>query len=376
MKFDREMFSFESNNNSPELTMAMTMQILLFVLGLWGCMAIYNSQTLGPSPLYFVGKQLLWLVSGMAILFIVQRIPFSIFRENADLLCLLAYIPLLAVLVFGTRVNGMKGWFSLGFANINLQPSEFSKPFFILSLCHFGFKYKPGMKRFLTMGLVTLIWVLPIMLQPDFGTAMIYVAGFITVYWLTGGTIWHILLIPTVAIPGITWFLLNNSYALKRISGFLNPALDPLDSGWHIRQFQFTLARGGWMGTKLGKAIWANSYLPLAHSDSVFASMTESLGFIGTMPVILLIATITYIVYRLALLAKNSYRKVFIFGMGGLFAFQALVHISVNVTLIPPTGLTLPILSYGGSSLVATLFGFGILLSAASIHDQQPDNQN
>ncbi len=355
------------NGEAAVFPLTMLIQFLLFMLGLWGCLAIYNTTIYAVAPFYFVGRQLLWLVFGMAVMMLCARVPFSVYRDNIELLTIFFYISLLAVLIFGVRINAMKGWFMVG--NIFIQPSELAKGFFILALCHFGGKFRPGMPRFAGMGLITLLWVLPIALQPDFGTAMVYIAGFIIVYWLMNGSFWHLLLVPATLLSVAGLVIHFNPYVLNRFFGYLNPELDPLGLGWHIRQFQFTLARGGLWGMKWGKALWANSYLPLAHNDSVFASLTESLGFIGSFFVIAIIGIIVLAVFKLSLKAENQFRKVFILSIGMLFAVQALIHISVNVTLLPTTGITMPVLSYGGSSLLSTLIYFGIMLSAAGRHE-------
>ncbi|MCP3966129.1 MAG: FtsW/RodA/SpoVE family cell cycle protein [Lentisphaerae bacterium] len=351
-------------SNSPAMQKVMIVQALIFVLGLWGCMAIYCSDVLGKSPLHYAGRQLLWLTIGMALMFVAQRIPFGFYRDNALWLGGIAYLTLIAVLLFGTRINGMRGWFSI--SGVYIQPSEFAKPLFILVMCKIGCMRKKSFKTFLLLGLIAAAWLAPIMLQPDIGTAIVFLSGFIVVYWLLGGKAWHLLLVFLAAIPTGAIILWRCHYIMDRFTGFLNPELDPMGNGWHVRQFQFALARGGMFGVKMDKAAWANSYLPLAHSDSVFATIAEVLGFAGTIPVILLIIGITFIVFKISIKAGNRFRQVYIMGMLSVFAIQALIHISVNVALLPPTGLTLPLLSYGGSSMLSTFIGFGIIFSAAS----------
>lgn len=344
-------------------------QSLLFLLCIWGCLAIYNSNTQGASPLYFVGRQLLWVVSGMLIMLMAQRVPFSFYRENVLTAAAFAYIALLAVLLWGTRINGMKGWFTLGWTSASIQPSEFAKPFFMLMLCHFAIKGKNDLKTFLHLAIIALLWVMPLLLQPDAGTALVYILGFLIVAFLLGTPLKYILALPVLVAPLAIWVLNENHYMMSRFTGFINPAADPLGSGWHIRQFQFTLARGGLFGVKLGKATWANSFLPLAHSDSVFATISESLGFIGTLPIFIIMGIIIYVIYRFTMsVNKNNFQKLFIFGMLFMLTVQALIHVSVNVALVPPTGLTFPLLSYGGSSLLSTLLSFGIILSAVNSH--------
>jgi len=349
-------------------------QSLLFLLCIWGCLAIYNSNTLGASPLYFVGRQLLWLVMGMMIMFLAQRIPFSFYAENAMTGGSIAYISLLAVLLWGTEINGMRGWFTFGWTSASIQPSEFAKPFFILMLCQIVVKGKNNFKTFLRLSLTALLWLIPILLQPDAGTALVYLLTFVIVCVLAGIPWKYLASIPALLTPIAIWVLYANPYIIKRFSGFWNPSSDPLQSGWHIRQFQFTIARGGWFGAKMGNATWSNSYLPLAHSDSVFATISESLGFVGTLPILILFGVIIFVLYRLTLKLKSPNQKLFIIAMLSLITVQALIHISVNVALLPTTGLTLPLLSYGGSSLLSTLLTFGIILSALNFHPPEEEH--
>ena len=222
----------------------MLVQSVLFLLCIWGCLAIYNSNTLGASPLYFVGRQLLWLVMGMTLMLLVQRVPFSFYSENALIAAAVAYIAMLAVLLWGTRINGMCGWFTFSWTSASIQPSEFAKPFFVLLLCHFAAKGKNDFKTFLRLALLSLLWILPILLQPDAGTALVYLLTFVVICFLAGTPIKYLLALPALLIPAAAWVIYAHPYILRRFSGFWDPASDPLGSGWHIRQFQFTIARG------------------------------------------------------------------------------------------------------------------------------------
>jgi cell division protein FtsW len=262
----------------------------------------------------------------------------------------------------------MCGWFTFPWASASIQPSEFAKPFFVLLLCHIVGNGKNNFKTFSHLALVTILWIMPILFQPDVGTAFVYLAGFIIICFLAGVRGKYMLSVSAFFVPLAAWIVYKNPYILKRFSGFWDPSSDPMGSGWHIRQFQFTIARGGWFGVKMGKAAWSNSYLPLAHSDSVFATVAESLGFLGVLPIFIIVGIVIFSLFRIALRFKNQYQKLFIIGMVSLIAVQALIHVSVNVALLPPTGLTFPLLSYGGSSLMSTLLAFGIILSAVNSH--------
>ena len=337
---------------------------MLFLLGLWGCLAIYNATFYSDAPFYFVGRQFAWLMAGMFCLYVASQIPFGLYRDMIWPLAVFAYIPLISVLFFGIAVNGMRGWFSAG--SVFIQPSEFAKAPFIMLLCWLNSRIENDFKRFIAMLAMTFVWVIPVALEPDLGTAFVFLTGFLIVYWVGGGRILYLGISLMAVVPAAAFFIYRNKYVVARVTGFLNPADDPLGSGWHVMQFQYTLARGGFWGASWGKALWANSYLPLSHSDSAFASLVESVGFIGSFPVIVGLLGIAGIAYFLAAQKEDNLKKTLIFSLGALFVTQALIHISVNVTLVPPTGITLPILSYGGSSLVSTMIAFGVLLSAAN----------
>jgi cell division protein FtsW len=350
--------------NRATVPLELFVQILLLLLGLWGCMAIYASTSFSPDPFYFAGRQLIWVTIGLMVMFFSSRIPFEFYIDNAWRLAIIAYLPLIAVLLIGVKINGMRGWFAFG--NSMIQPSEFGKVIYLLLLCSIASTNK-GAKCFGSMLLVAIMWMLPVALQPDFGTVLVYAAGFLIVYWLFGGQLRYIIALPFIALPFLIYFCIKNPYLIRRFSGYMNPEIDPLGSGWHIRQFQFTIARGGLFGTGSGKAYWTNAYLPLPHSDSVFAGISENIGFFGAAPLLLIMLILLFIVYIIAIKVNNDKsRKLFIMSTGMLFAFQFMLHISVNVTMLPPTGVTLPILSYGGSSMLATMLAFGLLLSAAS----------
>tara|TARA_B100000609_G_C17188265_1_gene420960 strand:- start:402 stop:1535 length:1134 start_codon:yes stop_codon:yes gene_type:complete len=344
----------------PLFSISMLISIVIFLLGLWGCLAIYSATSFSDSPFYYAGRQLLWLGLGMTVMLTIVRIPVEFFKKYLWMLVVAAYVPLLAVLVFGVRINGMKGWYSIG--PLLFQPSEFAKTFFILMLCRIATDMPRGFKRFLVMFGVTLLWTLPIMLEPDFGTAAIYFLGFLAIYWLVGEKLRYLLIPLPFGLAGLVLACYQMPYLLQRFKGFWDPGADPLGSGWHIRQFQFTLARGGFTGSGAGRTIWSNSYLPLAHSDSVFATMAESVGLAGSLPIIVVFLILAYLFYKLSIKCSDKFEKLFVMAVGIFFVVQAFVHISVNVTLLPPTGLTLPLLSYGGSSVISIMVAAGIAL--------------
>ncbi len=338
----------------------------LVVFGLWGCLSIYASRALGESPLYFVERQLLWLILGTAAFFAAAAIPFRAYRSRSGWLLLCTMAALLTVLLFGVEINGMKGWFRMGEKTF-LQPSEFCKVFFILWLCVAAERrYRSEWRRFLTMALPSGLLCLLVMRQPDLGTALLFFLGFLSVYWVAGGTLLLSLASLLAFSLGTTFFVILNPYALDRIMGFLDPGGGIARSAWHVKQFQYAMAQGGLTGSEAGCALWSNAYLPLPHTDSLYASIVESSGMIGGWIVIL---AFVLFAFGLALLSRrkglSKTARCFIFCAGLLYVIQALLHIGVNSVLLPTTGVTLPVLSYGGSSLLSTMLAFGMICSAS-----------
>lgn len=337
---------------------------ILFILGLWGCLAVYNATVYSHSPFHFAIRQFIWLLIGIVVLIFSSRIPFPIYKKYAFHMGIVAYFLLVVVLFFGIKVNGMRGWFDCG--AFYFQPSEIAKPVFILLLCILNDKSQKWVMHLLVMLSLTVFSIIPIAFEPDYGMIMIYAAGFIIVYFLGGGSSLIVISAVLLGILMTTVELAGKSYIMNRFLGFINPSGYPFDIGWHIMQFKYTLARGGFWGTSWGNSFWSNAYLPLAYNDSAFAALTEAIGFVGVLPVLLGFSILPYIGYRLSCKIKDNCAALFIISMLSLILFQALIHISVNTGLFPPTGITLPMFSYGGSSLVSTMFGAGIILSAAS----------
>ena len=337
--------------------------IILLILGLWGCMAIYSATYNNSQPLYYVIKQIIWLGFAYAVLYLSSEISFKYYKKYSIAIAAFSWTLLILVLYTGTKINGMRGWFD--FDVFFLQPSELCKTPLILLTASVLLKGKNDRKNFLRLSMITALWLIPVLLQPDIGTVIVYLSG-ITLTYITCCKNWKYIFYWV--LPGITAFsyiLLTKPYVTKRFAGFLWPDNDIANAGWHVKQFQYTLARGGLTGTNWGNAIWANTYLPLPHSDSAYASIAEAIGFLGIFVVCIGFASLVYICFKLVEKTKSRSAKIFIIGIAMMFAAQTLIHMAVNVTLLPPTGITLPILSYGGSSLVSTMLAFGLVISAA-----------
>jgi cell division protein FtsW len=337
--------------------------IFFLCVSLWGCWAIYNASRSGDSGRNFAARQGLWVGLGAAALLICASLPPRFYRRGLPWLAAAAYAPLLLVLVLGIRINGMRGWFA--WHGYFLQPSELAKPIYVLSLAWLldrtAAQRAAWGRGFLPVLLLVALWGLPIALQPDFGSLLVYLLTFLLLYWGFDGRLRHLLASGLAVLPALAFVLWRHPYVLRRITGFLNPEQAAQSSGWHILQFRRTLASGGLFGRAWEDGLWSSAYLPLGYSDSVFASTAEKIGFVGTLPLLVLILALALYGHYHACRTTDRFRAASIFGITGMLVLQAFVHLSVNLGLMPPTGITLPLISYGGSSLISTMMAFGIV---------------
>ena len=227
------------------LSHTMGVYIILFLLGLCGCIAIYNA-TLHNMPFRYLGLQSTWLVFGMFALFLSSRIPFRVYQKWLVPLAVLSYLPMLLVLIWGAKVHGMSGWFRLG--DMMIQPSEFGKTPYVLLLSIVATRIEPGKKHFFTLGFLALLWLVPIVLQPDLGTMLVYLSGFVVVYYISNGSLKMLGGSVLCIVPALVYIVVTKQYVLDRFSGFFNPIADPFGNGWHVMQFRYAMANGGFWG--------------------------------------------------------------------------------------------------------------------------------
>lgn len=344
---------------------------LLLCGGLLGCVAIYSTRITESAPLYFALRQLYWLGAGAVLFILTALVPFKFYKKNVYVFAVISALLLIAVLLFGYRVNGMRGWLALP-GGFYFQPSEIVKAFFLLTLTSFAAKEKKiSIKRFFLMLVFTFFFVFLLIREPDFGSAAVFFVAFLIVAASREGSLKAFLLAAGALLVSGLYFIFRHDYAFMRILSFFNPDGAGVRS-WHMRQFQYTLANGGLFGSEHVTALWARSYLPLPHTDSLFASIVELTGFAGSVLVILIFAGLGIAFTLIAWNTKGKCGRLYVFCAGMLCFFQALLHISVNSVLLPATGVTLPMLSYGGSSLLSVMLSLGIALSAAS--EKDPDD--
>ena len=328
---------------------------------LWGWLAIYNSTFFSAHPFYSSSKQFAWLIISTTALTYISMIPKSMLKKLLMPASFIILSLIWLVLFHGITVNGMTGWFSL--PGFNIQPSELGKPFFAILLCRVMSLELSANKRDLLFFTTGLFWLAPILLQPDYGTLTIYSTTLAFIYWGMGGSLKRILSLGLVLIVTAMAVISSKRYVWVRIKTFLFPDGDPLNSGWHLKQYQNSLANGGLLGNAWGKSRFTELTLPNPQHDSIFASLGETVGFVGLLVVIFFIGLILYFCFVRAWKLNQKENSSIVYALAAMVAFQALLHISVTVGLFPTTGITFPFLSYGGSSLLSSMITFGFVIN-------------
>ena len=318
-------------------------------------------------PFKYLKSQSLFLIVGIAIMIIVSKIDYLQYKNKANIILGVCFLLLGLVLIpgIGAVRNGSRSWFGIG--PFGIQPSEFTK----LALIIFTAKYLEKNSKLVTnvkkgvfpILAITLAAFGIIMLQPDFGTGTIIVITVICMLFVSGVKMGFFMKIGVIGAIGVIGLIVVAPYRLARILSFVNPWKDPLGTGFQIIQSLYAIGPGGLLGMGLGNSIQKHFYLPEPQTDFIFSIISEELGFLGIVIVSILFLTIIYRGIKIALDCPSLFGKYLAFGVIFQLSFQALLNLMVVVGLIPVTGVTLPFLSYGGSSLLITMMSMGILLN-------------
>lgn len=346
--------------------------ISVVIISLFGVLMIYSSSYIWAEykfndPYKFLKSQLIFLILGYIIMFIVSKINYQKYQKYSNIIFGICFILLVLVLIpgIGTVRNGSRSWFGVG--GFGIQPSEFTK----LGLIIFTSKYlKNNNKelRDIKKGVLPILIVLMlvfglIMLQPDFGTGVVIVISIVALLFVSGVKMNFFIKIGLLGLVGVVVLIIIAPYRMERIISFLNPWSDPLGSGFQIIQSMYAIGPGGLLGLGFGNSIQKHFYLPEPQTDFIFSIISEEFGFMGILIVSSLFITIIYQGIKISMKCEDAFGKYLAFGITFSLAFQTLLNLMVVVGLIPVTGITLPFLSYGGSSLLITLLSMGILLN-------------
>ena len=349
--------------------------VLLFsvlLISIFGIVMIYSASYVWAeykfnNPFKFVINQGVFFIIGVFLMLFISRINYSKYYDKSNFLLISCIILLILVLIpgVGSVRNGSRSWFGIG--SFGIQPSEFTK----LSLIIFVSKYLVNnekcigsFKKGFFPILIVLFFVFGlIMLQPDFGTGMIIVMSVIGLLFVGGVDFKFFLKLGLVGVFGIVGLIVVAPYRLKRILSFLDPWSDPLGSGFQIIQSLYAIGPGGLFGYGFLNSRQKHFYLPEPQTDFIFSIISEEFGFMGILIVSFLFFLIIYSGFKISRRSNDLFGKYLSFGITFQIAFQCILNLMVVVGLIPVTGVTLPFLSYGGSSLLITLCSVGILLN-------------
>lgn len=316
-------------------------------------------------PYKFMKNQTLFFLVGLFLMFIVSKIDYRIYYKYSNKLFLCVLVLLILVLIPGVGMvrNGSRSWFGIG--SFGIQPSEFMKITLIIFISKYMLKNRKSLK-FIVKGVLPILFITLlvfgiIMLQPDFGTGIILVMIAMGLFFVGGANLKFFLGIGILGIIGIIFLIIIAPYRLERITSYLNPWSDPLGSGFQIIQSLYAIGPGGLFGYGFGNSRQKHFYLPEPQTDFIFAIISEEFGFVGTMIVVALFILIVFSCLYISKHSEELFGKYISLGVGFWIGFQAILNLMVVVGLIPVTGVTLPFLSYGGSSLLILMIAIGIV---------------
>ncbi|GAB7386761.1 stage V sporulation protein E [Bacillaceae bacterium] len=347
--------------------------LTLLIVG-FGITMVYSSSTIiainnyNGDYMYFVRKQTLSAAIGFFLLLVAMNVPYQVYKK-LFLFIMLGSVALLAlVFIDGIGVEtklGVRSWIGIG--PFTLQPAEFAKLGIIIYLSALIAKKKDKMQDFsrglLPALLVTALFFALIMLQPDFGTAALLLMTALTVIYCGGAKLKHLLLLSVPVVLFAIIVIAKEPYRLARITAFLDPWQDALKTGFNLIHSYYAISHGGISGVGFGKSIEKFLYLPNPQTDFIFSVMAEELGFIGVFIFFLFYLALLWRILLIALRCKDPFANLVGIGIFAMIAIQALINVGGVTGSIPLTGVPLPFISYGGSSLMANLLAIGIVLS-------------
>lgn len=321
------------------------------------------------NPYKYMLHQLLFAFIGFLLMYICSKTDFKLYKKHANKILIGSFILLILVLIPGIGIvrNGSRSWFGIG--PFGIQPSEIAKIAMIIFVSKYLSKYNDYMDNIkeysLPILLLVLFCFLLILLEPDFGSGAILVLSLVALIFTSKIKVSFFVKIGFVGVLGVVGLIIAAPYRIARILAYLNPWRDPLGSGFQIIQSLYAIGPGGLFGLGLGNSIQKHFYLPEPQTDFIFAIISEELGFVGILIIASCYIVLFYNVIKISLETKDLFGKYLSFGLILELILQTLLNLLVVVGLIPVTGVTLPFLSYGGSSLLTCLIMIGIILNIA-----------
>ena len=344
----------------------------VFILSIFGIIMIYSSSSIWAEykfndSFHYVKYQSIFFIIGLVLMNFISKIDYKLYYKYSNHILLVSFILLIFVLIpgIGSIRNGSRSWFGIG--SFGIQPSEAAK----ISLIIFTSKYlsmsgeyiKSFFKGVIPILLVVFLFFSLIMLQPDLGTGLILFISIISILFISGASMKFFIGGGIIGLLGVIVLIVIAPYRMDRITSFLNPWKDPLGTGFQMIQSLYAIGPGGLLGMGYLNSIQKHFYLPEPQTDFIFSIISEEFGVVGALFVVICFLIILYRGIKISNRCGDLFGKYLSFGILFQMIFQAIMNLSVVVGLIPVTGVTLPFLSYGGSSLLVSMASIGIILN-------------
>lgn len=349
------------------------------LIAAFGCLMVYTAtrdqlEAAGLSPTYYLKKQAIFVAIGVAVMLVVMAIDYRRYRDWAVAIYGLTVLVLLAVYAVGHKSRGSQAWFQIG--SYQLEPSEFAKIGLIVALASYCAASK-GRLRAPALAVVLVLSAIPFALiykQPDLGTALVLAAVLVAVVLIGGASARHLGVLAVIAVVlgvGVVHFGVLKSYQRARLTSFVNspatPSADLLRSTaganqYNLAESKITIGDGGLFGKGIGNGTQTNlSYVPEQYTDFIFSAVGEQVGLVGSVLLLLLFAIVIWRTWRAAILSRDQVGTLICVGVLAMLVFQVFENVGMTMGIMPVAGIPLPLMSYGGSAVVATFAGIGLV---------------
>lgn len=354
----------------------MLVWLTVLLLGL-GIVMVYSSsiaiaeggRNTGYQPTYYLLRHTIFVMTGVLLAVVAFQVPLRLWQQAAPYLFIVGMVMLVLVLVpgIGREVNGSRRWISLNV--LNIQPSELMKVFVVLYAADYTVR-KAAFMHSLRRGFMPMFFVMLatgglLLLEPDFGAFVVITVIAMGILFL-GGMNWRLFAgLIVMLLVGFVLLILTSPYRMQRIAGFMDPWSDPYGKGYQLSHALIAFGRGEWLGVGLGGSVEKLFYLPEAHTDFLLAVIAEELGFVGVALIVIMFAWIVaraFVIGRRAAVLERYFASLVAQGIGLWIGVQAIINMGVNMGILPTKGLTLPLLSFGGSAIATTCVALAILV--------------
>ncbi|WP_417441730.1 putative lipid II flippase FtsW [Idiomarina sp.] len=361
---------FQPKTSQPlydRMLFTLAMALLAFGFVMVTSASLPTAERLTGNPFHFAIRHGIYIVISLAVMLATLRVPSNSWNQQSGKLLLLGLIMLLMVLVIGHEVNGSQRWIKVG--PITFQAAEVAKLFFCIYMASYLSRredeVREATKGFIKPLALLFIAAVLLLMQPDFGTVVVLSATTVAMLFLAGARLWQFFAVFITCVLALILLIIVEPYRMQRLLTFLEPEKDPFGAGYQLMQSLIAFGQGQFSGAGLGNSIQKLQYLPEAHTDFIMAVVAEELGFLGVLAVIATVLMLVWralIIGRRCLMQEQRYGGYLAYGIGIWFSIQAFVNIGVASGALPTKGLTLPLVSYGGNSLIISALAVGLLL--------------